>query len=137
MKFKIKEPMIIFARVKGKYKRVRELTALVDYNCHFSWILRTDAVHLGYPEVDNRPEDYKSFSSAKTPEILTLRGLELGISVSLTEVSIGKLRAKNVETFILGHPTPLQFPVDLILGRTFLKNFKLVIDSKAGYLYLT
>lgn len=137
MKFKIKDPMIITARVKGKYNRVRELTALLDINCHYSWILRTDAVQLGYAEVDNRPEDYRSLAMRNTPEIITLRGLELTILVSLNEVSIGNLSARNVDAFILGHPTPLQLPVDLILGRTFLNNFKLVFDGKAGNLYLT
>ncbi|MGI0092036.1 MAG: hypothetical protein ACREBS_10030 [Nitrososphaerales archaeon] len=137
MKFKIKDPMIMSARVKGKHNRVREISALLDFNCHHSWISRTDAVHLGYAEVDNRPEDYKSLAPKNTPEILTLRGLELGILVSLTEVSIGVLHAPYVDAFILALAPPLQLPVDLILGRSFLKNFKLVIDGKAGYLSLT
>jgi predicted aspartyl protease len=129
--------MMLMVRVKGRYNRVREVNALLDFNCHYSWMLRTDAVHLGYQEADNRPEDYKSLAPRSTPEVLTLRGLELGIMVTLTEVAIGTLKAKNVNAFILAHPTPLQLPVDLILGRTFLEKFKLVFDGKNGFLYLT
>jgi hypothetical protein len=136
MKFKLKDPMIIAARVEGKQGRVRELSALLDFNTHYSWILRYDALQLGYPEVNHRPEDYKSLASWTTPEIITMRGIELSILVRLTKVSIGKLSATNVNTFILALNMPLDYPVDLVLGRSFLDKFKLAYDPKAGYLSL-
>jgi hypothetical protein len=137
MKLKLKDPMIITARVEGKQGRIRELSALLDFNTHFTWIFRLDALHLGYPEVNHRPEDYKSFSSSSTGEILSLRGIELSIQVQLTKISIGKLSASNIRAFILPLNVPLDFPIDLILGRSFLDKFRVVFDPKAGYLSLT
>ncbi|MCL4517647.1 MAG: hypothetical protein M1587_00445 [Thaumarchaeota archaeon] len=136
MKFALKDPMIIFARVKGKNGRVRELSGLLDFNSHFSWMLRKDAVDVGYPEAINRPEDYEAVAARRTPHLLSGRGLELGILVSLEEVSIGNLVAKNIEAVTLKMDFPMMLPLDLILGRNFLRNFTLTVDPKAGYLTL-
>ena len=95
MKFVLKDPMIVFARVKGKNGRVRELSALLDLNSHFSWMLRKDAVDVGHPEAINRPEDYEAVAARRTPRVISSRGLELGILVPLEEVAIGNLVAKK------------------------------------------
>ena len=137
MKFKIKDPMLISVRVKGRANRVREISALLDFNTHLSWILRLDAMHLGYAEVSNKPEDYKTIAGGIVPEVLTMRGLEMGIVVSLTEVSIGTLSARNVKAFILPQDVPRLAPFDMVLGRSFMNNFKTVIDPKAGYITLS
>lgn len=137
MKFKIKDPMLVMARIKGKTNRVREVTAILDFNNSMSWMIRLDAIHLGYSEAANRPEDYKTIADANVPEVLTIRSLELGIALNLAEVSIGDLSAKNVRAFILPVDIPRLIPVDLVLGRSFLNNFKMVFDPKAGYLTLT
>ncbi|MDG7001455.1 MAG: hypothetical protein JRN15_20350 [Nitrososphaerota archaeon] len=136
MKLLLKDPMIVFARVKGKNGRVRELSALLDYNSHFSWMLRKDAVDVGYPEAINRPEDYEAVAARRTPHIISGRGLELGILVKIDEVSIGNLVAKNVDAITLKLDFPMMLPIDLILGRNFLENFTLTVNSKEGYLLL-
>jgi len=128
--------MILFARVKGKNGKVRELSTLLDFNSHYSWMLRKDGVDLGYPEVINRPEDYESVAMRRTPHVLSGRGLEQGILAQLNEVSIGMLTVKNVEAIALKLDIPLMLPIDLILGRNFLNNFKLVVDPIAGSLTL-
>lgn len=136
MKFALKDPMLIFARVKGQNGRVRELSALLDLNSHYSWMLRKDAVDVGYPEAINRPEDYEAVAARRTPHVISGRGLELGILVKLEEVSIGNLVAKKLDAITLKLDFPMMLPVDLILGRNFLENFTMMIDSKAGYLSL-
>ena len=136
MKFILKDPMIVFARVKGRNGRVRELSALLDLNSHFSWMLRKDAVDIGNPEAINRPEDYELVAARRTPHVISSRGLELGILVSLEEVAIGNLSVKKIDAITLKMDLPMMLPVDLILGRNFLENFVVTIDSKAGYLSL-
>jgi hypothetical protein len=134
--FKLKDPMILFARIKGKNGKVRELSCILDFNAHYSWILRKDAVDLGYPEVINRPEDYEAVARNMTPHVLSGRGLELGILARLNEVSIGDLVAKNVDAIALKLDIPLMLPVDLILGRNFLDNFKMTVDARTSSLVL-
>jgi len=137
MIFKLKDPMILFARVRGKNGKIRELSTLLDFNAHYSWILRKDAVDLGYPQVINRPEDYESVAMQKTPHVLSGRGLEQGILAQLNEVSIGGITVKNVDAIALKLDIPLMLPIDLILGRNFLNNFKLNVDPAASTLALT
>ena len=137
MKFKLTDPMYVFARVKGKNGKVRELRCTLDFNSHYSWILRKDAVDVGYPEVINRPEDYEALAMNRTPHVLSARGLELGILANLAEVSIGELKAQNVDAITLKLDIPLLLPLDLILGRTFLNNFKFSVDPKAETLEIS
>ncbi len=128
--------MILFSRVSGKSGKIRELSTLLDFNSHYSWILRKDAVDLGYPEVINRPEDYESVAMRRTPHVLSGRGLEQGILAPLKEVSIGKLVVKDVDAIALKLDIPLMLPIDLILGRNFLNHFRLTVDPTAGTLTL-
>ncbi len=137
MKFKLRDPMYVFARVKGKNGKVRELRCILDFNSHYSWILRKDAVDVGYPEVINRPEDYEALAMNRTPHVLSARGLELGILANLAEVSIGELKAQNVDAITLKLDIPLLLPLDLILGRTFLNNFKFSVDPKTETLEIS
>lgn len=137
MKFKIRDPMRITVRVEGKAKRVREISAILDFNTHLSWILRLDAMHLGYNEVSNKPEDYRTIAASVVPEVLTMRGLEAGIVINLTKISIGNLSVGDIKAFILPQDIPRLVPFDMVLGRSFMNRFKTVIDPKAGYLTLT
>lgn len=59
------------------------------------------------------------------------------ILVDLKEVSVGNLAAKNVAAVVLEYDLPPMVPVDMILGQTFLKNFKLKVDSKSCTLSLS
>jgi hypothetical protein len=136
MLFDLKDPMILFARVKGKNGRVRELSSILDFNSHYCWILRKDAVDIGYPEVINRPEDYESIAMQRTPHVISARGLEQGILAKLSEVSIGDLTARDVDALAFKLDIPLMLPIDIILGRTFLDNFKLTVDPKSRTLEL-
>ncbi|MCL5067430.1 MAG: hypothetical protein M1368_03640 [Thaumarchaeota archaeon] len=56
--------------------------------------------------------------------------------VTLKKVSLGTLVAENVEAAILELEYPRLMISDAVLGRTFLKNFKLSVDVGKGSLSL-
>jgi hypothetical protein len=124
------------SRIRGQSKRVLELSSALDFNYAYTLLSRIDALSLGYPEADNRPEDYEAIRADRVPSVLGLRGIEIGILVTLKEVSIGNLIAKDVDAVVLKIEAPRMFPVDVILGWSFLKNFKLTFDLKSGCLTL-
>ena len=65
-----------------------------------------------------------------------MRGIERGIKVTLRKVSVGRLVATDVDALVLEmQPTRLG-TFEVILGVTFLKNFRLTVDMKNGYLSL-
>jgi len=136
MRFKLTQPMFFFSRVTGKNGRVRELTTAIDPNYAYCCILKMDAIDLGYGEVSARPEDYKAVRRDRTPYVTGLRGIEMSILITLNEVRIGNLVAKDLDTVALKLDLPPSFRADLILGQNFLKNFKMTIDGKGGYLTL-
>jgi hypothetical protein len=136
MEFKLTDPMMLFAKVKGNNGKVRELSAILDFNWHYSWILVKEAVEIGHPEVLNRPEDYEAIAARRTPHVISQRGLELTIMTTLDEVTVGDLTAFKVDAIATKLDMPLMVPVDLVLGRTFLNNFTMTIDPKAGILSL-
>jgi hypothetical protein len=136
VRFKWKEPFIVTCRVKGSNGRIRELSSALDFNFAYCCIYKQDAIDLGYSEVSFRPEDWEALRPDRVPRILGLRGIEIGTTFNLNEISIGKLVAKDVETIALKLDLPLMYPVDMILGQSFLKNFKLIANPKAGYLAL-
>jgi predicted aspartyl protease len=130
MKFKIKpgEPILVFMRVKGK-NGVRELRAIIDTGSQYSVISFQDARRLGY-------EAY--FDIVSDPgggtRTLTQAGIIEVDEISLEEVSIGELVAKDVKT--LAFDLPKFGRTEAILGLSFLKNFKTTIDFKQGFLTL-
>ena len=49
MRFKLDKRMTrIFCRVKGPTDKVRELSAILDYNFHYNVIFGRDVLELGY-----------------------------------------------------------------------------------------
>lgn len=52
--------------------------------------------------------------------------------MTLSKVSLGSLVAENVDAVVLELAHPRFHTFEMILGRTFLKNFKLTVDMKNG-----
>ncbi|MDG6900161.1 MAG: hypothetical protein JRM88_06325, partial [Nitrososphaerota archaeon] len=73
----------------------------------------------------------------KTPYVMSFRGIERGIMISLKRVSIGGLAAENVTTVSLEAEPSLLLPYDVVLGRSFLNNFKVTYDGKAKSLSIS
>jgi len=136
MKLPLKDPMLVMARVEGEGGRLRELTAAIDLNYRYCTVLRADAIDLGYPRAANLHSDEWRDHPEQTPWFTSLRGIDRGILVTLHKVSVGNLEAKNVEAVALELEHPRLVIVDMILGRTFLKNFKLEVNFRKGYLSL-
>lgn len=129
--------MTVMGRVSGSNGRTRELSAMLDLAWHYSYILKMDALQLGYQEVAHRPQEWASLKPNQVPYILGMRGVEICTLIMLKEVSVGSMKANEVEAIVPEMETPPTIPVDLILGRSFLKNFKLTVVEKHGYFSLT
>ncbi|MDG6902879.1 MAG: hypothetical protein JRM80_13100 [Nitrososphaerota archaeon] len=113
------------------------MSTVLDQNFAYSVILSRDAVDLGYPQASYKPPDWSSIDRTQTPYVIGFRDIERSILVTLSKVSVGKLAAKNVEAIVLEQDLARMLPVDLVLGRTFLKKFKLTLNGKSGYLSLS
>jgi len=137
LKFPLKDPMLVFARVKGRNDKVREFNSVFDLNSPYCVIPPKHAVSLGFVEAAFRPRDWQKTHPRNVPYVLDLRGIERGILLKLPEISIGRLVARNIEAVVLEFEIPRQVPFDLVLGRSFLENFKLTLNPKAGFLSLT
>ena len=130
--------MILMSRVEGPGGVVtRELSSVLDPNFAYSVIFSKDAIDLGYPEAAFRPKEFEKTHPDRVPWILEFRGIERSVMVKLAKVSIGKLIATDVDALIVELDLARMLPVYLILGRTFLKNFKMSVDVKAGYMSLS
>jgi hypothetical protein len=129
--------MIVWSRIKGPKGVVRELPSLIDFNYRYCMLSRQDAIDVGYPETSYRHGGWHELRPDLSPLVLTFRGIERTILIKLNEVSVGKLKAKNVDAVVLEYGLPPMAPVDVILGWTFLKNFKIGTDPKSGILSLT
>jgi hypothetical protein len=136
LKLPIKDPMLVTARVEGERGTARELSAAIDFNYGYCMVLREDATQLGFPRAANLHSDEWRDHPGQTPWFTSLRGIDRGILVTLPKVSVGPLTAKNVDAVVLELEHPRFVVVDFILGRSFLKNFKLTVDLKKGYLSL-
>ena len=137
MKLPLKDPMLLYARVKGPNGKVRELSSILDFNSPYCVItIPKHAVNIGHIEAAFRPRDWQKSHPAKVPYFVDMRGIERSILVSMPEISVGSLVAKNVDTVILELGIPRMLNVDLILGRSFLDSFRLSLDAKAGLLHL-
>jgi predicted aspartyl protease len=129
--------MTAWCRVKGLNDKIREFEAIIDFNYSYSLMLRQDATDLGYSEASYRHSGWHELRPDRAPLVLTSRGIERTILVDLKEVSVGNLAAKNVRAVVLEYDLPPMVPVDMILGQTFLKNFKLGLDPRSCTLSLS
>ena len=130
MKFSLREPTLVMARVEGERGAVRELSAVLDFNTPYCTMLHQDAVDLGYPEAGNKHPDQERLTPERVPRFVEMRGIERGILVTVNKISIGPIVARDVETAILELETPRFIPFDLRLGRSFLKSCKMTVDVK-------
>jgi hypothetical protein len=137
MRFALKDPMLVTIRVEGKFGAVRELSAVIDFNSPYCTVLSQDAIDLGYPEGGNKHNERERTHPEETPRFTSMRGIDRGIQVKLHKVSVGGLVAKNVDAVVLELEHPRHITFDFVLGRSFLKHFKLTVDVKARYVSLT
>lgn len=128
--------MILVSRVKGLNGNVRELGAILDFNSEYCAIFAKDGVALGYTDAAVPPKVWRKTHEDKVPFIVDFRGIERATIFTLAEISLGQFTAKNVETAIIELDIPTAAPFDLILGRSFLKNFRVEVDMKQGCLNL-
>ena len=124
--------MLAISRVKGSNCTVRELTSIFDFNSEYCAIFSRDALALGYSEASFRPKQWQKLHPDRAPYILNFRGIERSVLLTLSEVSIGRMTAKNVDAVLVELDLPRLVPFDMILGRSFLKNFKLSVDIANG-----
>ena len=139
MRFPIKEPILVSVRIEGRNGFARELSAVLDINSPYCWVLAHDAIVLGYSAAANKPQDHARYLPDEVPSMTSLRGVDRGIKVPLKKVSIGPLVATDVDAVVFETGLPPKVYFDMILGRTFLKNFKFNVDikeEKKGYFSL-
>jgi hypothetical protein len=137
LRFPVKEPMLVSVRVEGKNGYVRELSAVLDINSPYCMVLSQDAIVLGYSAAANKPGDHARYYPDEVPSMTGLRGIERGVKISLKKVSIGPLAATDVDAVVFETGPQPKVVFDMILGRTFLKNFKMTVDFKNKSLSLT
>jgi len=123
--------MLVTCRVKGVGKKTRELTATFDHNYAYCLMMRKDAIDLGYSNASYPHGSWLEFRPDEAPLVLGLRGVERTILIALKEVSVGELKAEDVDTVVLEYDQPPLMPFDIVLGWSYLKNFKFAIDPTA------
>jgi hypothetical protein len=132
VKFPLKHPMLVSTRIEGQNGRVRELSAVLDFNAPYCVVLAPDAIDLGYSEAANKHVDFTKSHPDRVPWFTSMRGIDRGLVVTLRKVSLGSLTVNEVDAVILELEHPRFITFEMILGRTFLKNFKLTVDMKKG-----
>ena len=137
MKFKTSGPLVVFCRMTGPTGRVREVQAVLEPSFDRCIVLKGDAVQMGYPSVTYRQEDWQDTSPTEVSMVISIKGVELGTYVTLKEVSVGSLKAENVEAVVTKAEFPGMIPASAFLGRSFLKHFKLEVDAKSNTFSLT
>lgn len=138
LRLPLRYPMLISTRMEGRNRRVREVSAVLDFNAPYCVVLAPDAIDLGYPEAANKHTDEMRIHPERVPYFTTMRGIDRGIVVTLRRVSIGPLSVSEVDAVVLELQHPRFITFDMILGRTFLKDFKMSVRMKGegGYLSL-
>jgi predicted aspartyl protease len=137
MKFKTSGPLIVFCRLKGPIGAVREVPAIIAPSFHHCVILKNDAARIGYPSVTSRPEDLRDTNPRDVVNVITSKGIELGTLVKVSEISVGPLKAENVEAMVMKAEFAQINPVGAFLGRSFLRHFKLEVDVRSNTFTLT
>lgn len=90
-----------------------------------------DAYRIGYPDAIIYSNVTGQIEAEKPEWAVTLSSLIQAPLIVLDEVSIGNLIvAKKVEA--LAYHPPEQAGAEVVLGRTFLKNFRFEYDPKAS-----
>lgn len=108
----------VFARVKGK-SGTRELRAIISPLSDLTVICLRDALQLGYEVVWRSP--------TSSVVAITPGGIMQAAKLVLDEVSIGtRLVSKSVES--LAYELPEPSGADMILGKSFLKAYRLNFD---------
>lgn len=136
MRLPLTSPMMVTARVEGQYGIVREVTAILDFNAPYCTILRADAIDLGYPHAASRHVEEERHRPDRVITFTTMQGIQRGIVVKLTKVSLGQAVATDVEAVVLELSRPRLINFDFALGMTFLRNFRFAVDAKKGYVSL-
>jgi hypothetical protein len=129
--------MIVVCRTWGRNGKARDIGALIDFNYHYCCISKSAALDLGFTEGAARASDYAALRPDRVPTIIGFRGLERGMLITLPKVSLGPLEVTNVETIVFEMDLPMFLPADIVLGYPFLKDFRVTVDGRAGYMSLT
>ncbi len=115
----LKTPITIFVRVKGE-RGEREFQAILSTGSTPAVISKIDAMQLGYDIIQDLTEEEEAINA------VTSSGTIEGLEIPLKEVRLGDLVAKDVQAVVLDMPTV--GGVDMLLGTSFLKNFKTTLD---------
>lgn len=132
MKFKGSGPLMVFCRLKGPGGRVREVPAILAPSYKYCLVLKNDAMQLGYSSVTFRQEDWADVSPKDVLYITSTKGIELATRVNIREISVGPLRAENVDAVVTKAEFPMLVPVGAFLGQSFLNHFKLEVDPASS-----
>ena len=128
MRFESSGPLVVFCRLKGPNGAVREVPAVIAPSFPYCVILKSDAARIGYPSVTSRPEDLRTTNPREVKLVITPRGIETSTVVKVSEISIGTLKAENVEALVMKAEFAQINPVGAFLGKSFLNHFKLEVD---------
>lgn len=122
MKQSIEIPIILRrVKIEGPLG-YREIDMILDSGAMYSSISWDVAKDIGYdPAVSLR----------RTP-VITANGVIEVPLLTITRISMGELEAKNVD--VICHDIPEIVEIEGLLGLSFLKNFRTVLDYKTGTL---
>ena len=125
----LKTPITLFVKIKGE-RGERELQAILDTHATHMTIPYQHAVQLGYnPLFDPISPMIKD---GRETTVSTIAGDLIVSTITLQKVEIGDLVAEEVEAIVWD--THQDFGVEMVLGISFLKNFKTTLDYEKGIL---
>ena len=107
------QPILLYVTIAGD-RGTREVLSVLDTGADFVLIPTEDALRLGY-DVANAP---------RIP-LATANGVIEAPKVVLSEVSIGDLRAENVDAICYDMPGA---HVSALLGLSLLRRFRITLD---------
>lgn len=122
----LRTPATFFVRICGE-KGSRILSAVLSPGSVYTVVPYRDAIMLGYEALYQPIEELGVGVRAATAGNMIEAPL-----ITLTEVQVGTLVARNVEA--VAHEIPSLAGVEVILGCSFLKNFKTTLDYGKGVL---
>ncbi len=128
-------PALLLAKFTGPNGLRRELRTLVRPGAPYCVIDREDAYRMGFLQavMDPGPMHYE-LPPEKIPFMATTIGMLEAPIFTLSEVSVGDLTAKRVDT--LAYDLPDVTRIDAVLGETFLSNFTVTFDYRKRQLRL-
>ncbi|MBR6332368.1 MAG: retropepsin-like domain-containing protein [Dehalococcoidales bacterium] len=120
------KPLTLFVRIKGPVC-TREFRALIDTGSDLCVIPVEDARDMGMqnfynPDCENNPAFIRLSNTCYFE----------AESLVMEKVMVGDIEAENVDFVAL--TLPRDGGIDVILGRSFLKNFKLTVDYEKGFM---